>query len=153
MPRPSIGRIVTRDYLSFLLLHIAGVPWGLLVIGLLHRVMTGRNVEVPWDLLAAAVFVTAIVARGLHRRCRRISALFEQGLTVEGRVVDSTYRTGRRLTSRYSVNVSFALNGTEHVAWIMVPWYVGQPQTGSLVTVLVDAQNPQEVIVAEVFGG
>nr|WP_240806954.1 DUF3592 domain-containing protein [Polyangium spumosum] len=120
---------------------------------MVYGVVTGRDVQFPWDLLAAAVFVTAIVARMLHRRCRRISRLFEQGLAVEGRVVDSTYRSGRRLTSRYSVNVSFVLNGSEHVAWIMLPWYVGQPQKGRPVTVLVHPENPQEVIVADVFGG
>lgn len=142
-PSPSLWRVIQTDYFSSVVTIIPLVLWGM------YYFMPGPAGQAHDPLLAyTALGLTLICGLVLLWRWRSIAAVFEEGMRVQGVILQVNFRRDRgRVTYAYTCQGE----KYEHGNAIMKNKRTRLLQPGQQVTVVVSRDNPKRTFLQDLY--
>ena len=138
---PTLWRILTTDYLSFLLLIIPPIYF---ILGVILSFQDPAVIKfIPYDVL-----IIAVLGPIIFWRYRFIQGTFEDGMQTPGIIQDlDFFRDRGRIVYRYTYN------GEEYVSAnaIMKTRITKNLQIGQKVTVFCDREKPKKAFIYEIY--
>jgi|SRR5687767_11787428 len=140
--RPSLLRVISTDYASFLSVLFPIVFGGFSI----YFFFTGNDAVRLF--LPLAIVATVIGIPVLVQRYRIISSVFAEGAQTEGTVTGLSFFRGRG-----RAEYSYTFQGEKHVSSnaINKNSRTRKLRVGEAVTVLVDRNNPKRAFIREIY--
>jgi len=139
---PSLSRVISTDYPSFLSVLFPIVFWGFSI----YFFFAGNNALRLF--LPLAIGVTVVGVPVLVQRYRTISSVFANGTQTKGIVTGLSFFRGRG-----RVEYSYTFQGEKQVSGnaINKNSRTRKLRVGEAVTVIVDPDNPKRAFIQEIY--
>jgi hypothetical protein len=142
--QPSVVKMITIDYASFMAFLFPVVSWGFYIIMLISKNITTTDYSLP-----AIIGVITIVAIGvLVWRLQILNTIFNDGIEAPATISNISF-----FRDRGRIDYIYTYQGQKYSRWnaVMKVKRTKVFQIGEPVTVMVDRNNPKRAFIRDLY--